>query len=75
MTPVVLFAASSDAGYCTGAEFAVDDVSFIALLEDLGPAGTLEQIGGCTADQASLALGQAAALHGSSWQLDYLRGE
>ncbi|HEX7824800.1 MAG TPA: SDR family oxidoreductase, partial [Mycobacterium sp.] len=24
VTPVVLFAASADAGYCTGAEFAVD---------------------------------------------------
>ena len=60
---------------CYYADIAVDGVSFIALLEDLGPARTLEQIGGCTADQASLALGQAAALHGSSWQQDYLREE
>ncbi|WP_319455945.1 MULTISPECIES: oxidoreductase family protein [unclassified Mycobacterium] len=58
---------------CYYADIADNDVSFVALLEDLGPARTLEQIGGCTADQASLALGQAAALHGSSWQEDYLR--
>jgi aminoglycoside/choline kinase family phosphotransferase len=55
------------------AEIADDGVSFVALLEDLGPATMVEQIGGCTADQAALALGQAAALHGSSWQQDYLR--
>jgi aminoglycoside/choline kinase family phosphotransferase len=60
---------------CYYADIANDDVSFVALLEDLGPAKTLDQIGGCTADQASLALGQAAALHGSSWQKDYLREE
>ena len=57
---------------CFHADIAEDGVSFIALLEDLGPATTVEQIGGCSADQAALALGQAAALHGSSWQQDYL---
>jgi aminoglycoside/choline kinase family phosphotransferase len=57
---------------CFYADIADDGVSFVVLLEDLGPATTLEQIGGCTADQASLALGQAAALHGSSWRRDYL---
>lgn len=60
---------------CYYADIADDGVSFVALLEDLGPATTVEQIGGCTADQASLALGQAAALHGSSWQQDSLREE
>lgn len=58
---------------CFYADIAEDGVSFVALLEDLGPATTVEQIGRCTADQAALALGQAAALHGSSWQQDYLR--
>ncbi|BBY67022.1 phosphotransferase [Mycolicibacterium helvum] len=58
---------------CFYADIAEDGVSFVALLEDLGPAKMVEQIGGCTADQAALALGQAAALHGSSWQQDYLR--
>ncbi|WP_285034346.1 oxidoreductase family protein [Mycolicibacterium sp. lyk4-40-TYG-92] len=31
------------------------------------PAQTVEHIDGCTADQADLALGQAAALHAESW--------
>jgi aminoglycoside/choline kinase family phosphotransferase len=57
---------------CFYADIADDGVSFIALLEDLGPARTLDQLGGCNADQAALALGQAAALHGSSWNRGYL---
>ncbi|OPX12433.1 aminoglycoside phosphotransferase [Mycobacterium sp. AT1] len=60
---------------CFHAEISDDNVRFVALLEDMGPAKTVEQIGGCTADQAALALGQAAALHGSSWQRDYLQQE
>jgi aminoglycoside/choline kinase family phosphotransferase len=58
---------------CFYADIADDDVSFIALLEDLGPARTLDQLSGCDADQAALALGQAAALHATSWQQSYLR--
>jgi aminoglycoside/choline kinase family phosphotransferase len=58
---------------CYFADIADDDVTFIALLEDLGPARTLDQLGGCGADQAALALGQAAALHGCSWRKDYLK--
>lgn len=58
---------------CFYADIADDDVSFIALLEDLGPANTLDQLTGCGADHAALAIGQAAALHGSSWHRDYLR--
>jgi aminoglycoside/choline kinase family phosphotransferase len=57
---------------CYFADIADGDVDFVALLEDLGPARTLDQLGGCDADQASLAIGQAAALHGSSWHRDYL---
>jgi len=60
---------------CYFADIADGDVGFIALLEDLGPARTLDQLGGCDADQASLAIGQAAALHGSSWHRDYLGQE
>jgi aminoglycoside/choline kinase family phosphotransferase len=60
---------------CYFADIAHDDVSFIALLEDLGPARMLDQLGGCGADQAALAIGQAAALHGSSWGRDYLQQE
>lgn len=60
---------------CFYADIADDDVSFIALLEDLGPARTLDQLSGCDADQAALALGQAAALHATSWQRSYLQEE
>lgn len=60
---------------CYYAEIADDTVGFVALLEDLGPATAVDQLGGCDPDQASLALGQAAALHGSSWGRDFLRHE
>jgi aminoglycoside/choline kinase family phosphotransferase len=52
---------------CYHADIADDNCEFILLLEDMGPAQSVEQIGGCTPDQADLALGQAAALHGGSW--------
>jgi aminoglycoside/choline kinase family phosphotransferase len=58
---------------CFYADIAGDNVGFIALLEDLGPARMLDQLGGCDADHAALAIGQAAVLHGSSWHRDYLR--
>jgi aminoglycoside/choline kinase family phosphotransferase len=60
---------------CFYADIADDDVTFIALLEDLGPARTLDQLNGCGADQAALALGQAAALHAGSWHRPYLQEE
>ncbi len=52
---------------CFYAHITEDCGDFVLLLEDLGPAETVEQIGGCTADQADLALAQAAALHAGSW--------
>lgn len=58
---------------CYFAEIADDRCGFALLLEDMGPADTIDQISGCTADQADLALGQAAALHGSSWAHAALR--
>ena len=57
---------------CFYADVAGDNISFVALLEDLGPARMLDQLGGCDADHAALAIGQAAALHGSSWHRNYL---
>ena len=60
---------------CFYADIAGDNVSFVALLEDLGPARMLDQLGGCDADHAALAIGQAAALHGSSWHRDYLEAD
>ncbi|QVI25574.1 phosphotransferase [Mycolicibacterium neoaurum] len=52
---------------CFAAHIADDLGTFVLLLEDMGPARTVEQIGGCTADEADLALAQAAALHAGSW--------
>jgi aminoglycoside/choline kinase family phosphotransferase len=52
---------------CYFAEIADDTLGFVLLLEDLGPARMLDQLGGCGVDEAALALGQAAALHGPSW--------
>lgn len=53
---------------CFTARIAEDLDDFVLLLEDMGPARTVEQIGGCTADEADLALAQAAALHAGSWR-------
>lgn len=52
---------------CFHTDITDDLCDFVLLLEDMGPAKTVEQIGGCTPDQADLALAQAAALHGGSW--------
>jgi aminoglycoside/choline kinase family phosphotransferase len=60
---------------CLYAEIADDTVGFVILLEDLGPALAVDQLSGCDADQAALALGEAAALHGSSWRRGYLHSE
>ena len=48
---------------------ATEDVSeFLLLLEDLAPAEQVDQLTGCSPDQAALALAQAAALHSRSWR-------
>lgn len=57
---------------CYYSQIADNNCDFVLLLEDMGPAQTVEQIGGCSADQAALALQQAAALHGGSWRHDKL---
>ena len=54
--PQAVFASVSE----NGQDFAI-------LMEDLAPAQTVDQIAGCTVDQAALAMEQAAALHSSSW--------
>lgn len=53
---------------CFYAEIASDLCGFVLLLEDLSPADSVDQISGCSVEQADLALAQAAALHGGSWQ-------
>lgn len=60
---------------CYFAEIADDALGFVLLLEDMGPARMVDQRGGCRVDDASLALGQAADLHGSSWRHTRLRQE
>lgn len=57
---------------CFHADFADDLCDFVLLLEDMGPATTVDQIGGCTPDQADIAFAQAAVLHGGSWLHDRL---
>lgn len=37
-------------------------------MEDTTAALLVDQLGGCSPDQANCALAQAAALHGGSWQ-------
>lgn len=49
------------------AEIQPDGASFVILLEDLSPAHGADQLTGCSADQAALALEQAAVLHAQSW--------
>ncbi|KUI34238.1 oxidoreductase family protein [Mycobacterium sp. GA-2829] len=58
---------------CYFGQIADNNCDFLLLLEDLGPAATVEQVGGCTVDQAALALEQAAALHAGSWNHVTLR--
>jgi len=52
---------------CYHAEISDDGGDFVLLMEDMGPARSVDQLSGCTADQAALVVEQAAALHGSSW--------
>jgi aminoglycoside/choline kinase family phosphotransferase len=59
--------AAARAPRCHFAEISNDKLAFVLLLEDMGPAKMVDQLGGCSADEAALALEQAAALHGPSW--------
>lgn len=59
---------------CYHADASDDGRLFVLLMEDLTPATECEQIAGCTPEQARIGVEQAAALHGSSWEDDRLRG-
>lgn len=50
------------------ASLAENDIDFVLLMEDLTPARVVDQLVGCTPDEAALVMEQMAALHGSSWQ-------
>jgi len=60
---------------CFYAEITDDTTGHVAILEDMGPATSVDQLTGCDADQAVLALEQAATLHSSSWHRRYLKDE
>lgn len=53
---------------------AMRDPDFLLLMEDLQPAEEVDQLEGCTPDQAAIAVEQAAALHGGSWDDPRLLG-
>jgi aminoglycoside/choline kinase family phosphotransferase len=55
------------------AAIAADGVEFDLLFEDLAPALAVDQLSGCSPDQAALAVEQAAAMHASSWHQPGLR--
>lgn len=60
---------------CHFADITSDSLGFVLLLEDMGPARTIDQLAGCTPDQAELALAQAADLHGPTWGHPALKAE
>jgi hypothetical protein len=47
---------------------APNETDFVLLMEDMAPARIVDQIEGCTADEAAVVLEQAAALHAGSWR-------
>ncbi|HEY9413486.1 MAG TPA: phosphotransferase [Pseudonocardia sp.] len=68
-TPTPIYAALAD-----------NQADFVLIMEDLSPARTVDQLIGCTADEAALVLEETAALHAGSWRdprlagLDWLTG-
>jgi aminoglycoside phosphotransferase (APT) family kinase protein len=54
------------------AALADDDTEFVLLMEDLSPARIVDQLTGCTPDEAAVALEQIAAVHAGSWERDDL---
>jgi hypothetical protein len=49
------------------ADIAGDNIEFLLLMEDLGPARQGNQLASCDLDDARRAMQQAAKLHGGSW--------
>jgi thiamine kinase-like enzyme len=54
------------------AEVADDGAEFVLVMDDLAPARVVDQLVGCTVDEAALAVRQLAALHAGSWRNDQL---
>jgi aminoglycoside/choline kinase family phosphotransferase len=53
---------------CYHVEYSAHDDEFLLLLEDLAPAKQGDQLGGCSVDDAMLAVTEMAKLHGSLWE-------
>lgn len=49
------------------ASLADNETDFVLLMEDLSPSRTVDQLVGCTVDEAALVLEQVAAVHAGSW--------
>jgi aminoglycoside phosphotransferase (APT) family kinase protein len=49
------------------AALADNETDFVLLMDDLAPARVVDQLVGCTRDEAALVMEQAAALHADSW--------
>jgi hypothetical protein len=62
------------------AELAANETDFVLLMADLSPARAVDQLVGCTADEAAATVEQVAALHAGTWRdaelaaLDWLQG-
>lgn len=50
------------------AALADNETDFVLLMQDMAPARTVDQIEGCSADEAAAVVEQAAALHAGSWR-------
>ena len=60
---------------CYHVEYSVHDDEFLLLLEDLAPAQQGDQLGGCSLDDAMLAVTEMAKLHGSLWESPLIRNK
>jgi hypothetical protein len=56
------------------AALAENETDFVLLMEDLAPARVVDQLVGCSIDEAALVMEQAAALHAGSWERPQLAG-
>lgn len=56
------------------AALAPNETDFVLLMEDLGPARSVDQLVGATPDEAALVVEQAAALHAATWRDPELAG-
>jgi aminoglycoside/choline kinase family phosphotransferase len=60
---------------CYHVEYSAHDDEFLLLLEDLAPAQQGDQLGGCSVDDAMLAVTEMAKLHGSLWESPLIRNK